>query len=259
MLRQRLLAAVIVRDGRAVQSFGYTRYLPLGDVTCLVQNLDSWGADGIVVLDTDRGLAGPDFGLLKRLSALKLSTPLTYGGGIRNAEQARQAVQAGAERLVLDRALSESPDQLEAIAAAVGRQALIGSIPLIRETNGEVSHWRYWKKKSQRLNEWMKSHQWQNHVSELLTIDVSAEGSQQGPDQGLWEELLELGLPLLTFGGFSGSDQIKAVLQQPGVSAAVIGNALNYQEDSIRLYKDKLMPLPLRPHPDNHCYTSTKS
>lgn len=257
MLRQRLLAAVIVRDGRAVQSFGYTRYLPLGDVACLVQNLDSWGADGIIVLNTDRGLAGPDFELLKRLSALKLSTPLTYGGGIRNAEQARQAVQAGAERLVLDRVLSDSPEQLASMAEAVGRQALIGSVPLIKGPNGEVSHWRYWEKTSQPLQTWMESGKWEYHISELLTIDVMAEGSMKGPDSSLFEGLLNLGLPLLSFGGFSCAEQIESVLQQPGVAAAVIGNALNYQEDSIRIYKDKLMSLPLRPHPIPSSFSTT--
>ena len=128
MLRQRLLAAVTVKAGRAVQSMGYKRYLPLGDVTCVVENLDRWGADGIVVLSIDRQLQGPDLKLLKRLSQLQLSTPLTYGGGIRTAAQALAAVQTGAERLVIDRALGESSEHIAAMAAAVGRQALIASI-----------------------------------------------------------------------------------------------------------------------------------
>ena len=119
MLRQRLLAAVTVKAGRAVQSMGYKRYLPLGDVTCVVENLDRWGADGIVVLSIDRQLQGPDLKLLKRLSQLRLSTPLTYGGGIRTAAQALAAVQTGAERLVIDRARSESSEHIAAMAAAV--------------------------------------------------------------------------------------------------------------------------------------------
>ena len=42
MLRKRLLGAVVVRQGWAVQSFGYQRWLPLGKVECLVENLDRW-------------------------------------------------------------------------------------------------------------------------------------------------------------------------------------------------------------------------
>ena len=58
MLRKRLLGAVVVRQGWAVQSFGYRRWLPLGRPECLVENLDRWGADGIVVLAIDRGDQG---------------------------------------------------------------------------------------------------------------------------------------------------------------------------------------------------------
>ena len=248
MLRQRLLAAVIVKNRKAVQSFGFQRYLPLGDPTVIVQNLDHWGADGIVVLCIDRGFKGPDLDLLQRLSQLQLSTPLTYGGGIHTPEHALTAVQAGAERLILDRVLTDAPEQLADIAAAVGRQALIASVPL-RKEGDNAHHLQYWDNRSQPLRSWLNNSHWQEHVSELLSIDVSAEGSQQGPDSSLWNDLHPLKLPILSFGGFSTEQQIEATLQLPGVAAAVIGNALNYQENGIRLLKEKLTSLPLRPHP----------
>ena len=50
----RLIGAVIVRGGIAVQSIGYKKWLPLGKPECLVQNLDRWGADEIVVLDNGK-------------------------------------------------------------------------------------------------------------------------------------------------------------------------------------------------------------
>ena len=256
MLRQRLLAAVTVKAGRAVQSMGYKRYLPLGDVACVVENLDRWGADGIVVLSIDQQLEGPDLKLLKRLSQLQLSTPLTYGGGIRTAAEALAAVQSGAERLVIDRALGESSEHIAAMAAAVGRQALIASIPLRRDPDGAVQHWEYWQQASHSLNAWLQSSQWQRHVSEVLAIDVTADGSLKGPDPSLWPALKQLGLPLLAYGGFSQADQIESILKQPGVAAAVIGNALNYQEDSIRMLKDQLSGLPLRPHPSHPSFTN---
>ena len=54
----------------------HRRWLPLGKPECLVENLDRWGADGIVVLAIDRGDQGPDLKLIERLSGLGLSTPL---------------------------------------------------------------------------------------------------------------------------------------------------------------------------------------
>ena len=151
MLRQRILAAVIVRSGRAVQSFGFRRWLPLGDVTCVVQNLDHWCADGIVVLCTDRKKDGPNLELLNKLSALDLSTPISYGGGIRNADDALNAVQAGAERLILDQILSNHQGELANIAGAVGKQALIASVPMIKDTSNSAQHWQHWCQKTEPL------------------------------------------------------------------------------------------------------------
>ena len=255
MLRQRLLAAVIVSKGRAVQSFSFKRWLPLGSVPCLVQNLDNWGADGILVLCTDRGLEGPDLELIQSLSSLELSTPLTYGGGIHSAEHGLQAVQAGAERLVLDRVLSETPEKVHSIAEALGAQALIASLPLIRSPQGQVLHWQHWCQCAQPIEALLSNPIWLKSVSELLVIDVNGEGQGQGPDHGLITCLRDqTRLPVLAFGGLSTADQLSSTLQQPGVAAAVVGNALNYSEQSIRSFKQQLTALPLRPHPINNNY-----
>lgn len=115
MLKKRLIGVVTVRQGWAVQSFNYSRYLPLGKPEVLVENLDRWGADEILIQCIDRSVAnaGPDFPLLDRLGALGLSTPLIYAGGIRNAEDAVKAVNLGADRLSVDTLLWDAPHQLE--------------------------------------------------------------------------------------------------------------------------------------------------
>ena len=47
MLKKRIIGVVTVVDNIAVQSFGYQKYLPLGDPAILIENLDKWGADEI--------------------------------------------------------------------------------------------------------------------------------------------------------------------------------------------------------------------
>ena len=98
MLKKRLIGVVTVRQGWAVQSFGYQRYLPLGRPEVIIENLDRWGADEILVhcIDRSQNQSGPDFTLIKRIGDLGLSTPLIYGGGIRHLEDALQIVRLGA-------------------------------------------------------------------------------------------------------------------------------------------------------------------
>ena len=116
MSRKRLVGVITVKDGWAVQSFGYARQLPLGRPEVLAANLDRWGADEILLQCIDRAAAGPDLELLERVSRQGLSTPLIYAGGVRNAADGIAAVKAGADRICLDALLQDRP----AAALAVG-------------------------------------------------------------------------------------------------------------------------------------------
>jgi cyclase len=249
MLRKRLLGTVVVRQGWAVQSFGYRRWLPLGKPECLVENLDRWGADGIVVLAIDRSDQGPDLALIERLGALGLSTPLTYGGGLRNQADARAAVRAGAERLVLDKVLQDDPAATEAMAQAVGVQALVAALPLVRDGNGAVRHWLHHRCETVPISMAIRELVAQKAVSELLAIDVAGEGEGQGFDPELLEVIEPLGdLPLLAFGGLATPQQIRPLLNRPRVAGVLVGNALNYREHAIGQLKAALTDQPLRPH-----------
>ena len=104
MLKKRLIGVVIVKDGWAMQSFGYRRYLPLGRPEVMVQNLDRWGADEILIQCIDRSAygLGPDLDVLDKISKLSIATPLIYAGGICGREDAVKVVKHGADRIMVD-------------------------------------------------------------------------------------------------------------------------------------------------------------
>lgn len=249
MLRKRLLGAVVVRQGRAVQSFGYRRWLPLGKPECLVENLDRWGADGIIVLAIDRGDQGPDLELIERLGAIGLSTPLTYGGGLTTEEHARAAVRAGAERLVLDSVLIHNPQVVGAMASAVGVQALVAALPLLHGAAGEVQHLRHHTGAQGLLAAPIRELIGGEQVSEVLVIDAASEGEGQGFNPALLQSVeAHTRLPLMAFGGLARAEQIRPLLSRPQLAGVVVGNALNYREHAICHLKAALTDHPLRPH-----------
>ena len=59
---------VNIKDGFVVQSFGFNKYLPLGKPECLIENLDRWGADEILlnIMDLSSKSLGPDLRLLEK-------------------------------------------------------------------------------------------------------------------------------------------------------------------------------------------------
>ena len=107
-----MVGVITVKDGWAVQSFGYRRYLPLGHPECVAENLDRWGVDEILVVSIDRTRRGigPDLDLVRRIAGLGLATPLAYGGGIRCVADAGDIIQAGTERICIDALMRRDAD-----------------------------------------------------------------------------------------------------------------------------------------------------
>jgi cyclase len=247
MLKKRLVGVVTVKNGWAVQSFGYKRYLPLGKPECLVENLDRWGADEIMVQVIDRSStdSGPDFKLLKQLGELGLGTPLIYAGGIRSLADGVKLVQLGADRVVVDALMHDSLLAIRDLSEILGAQALIASLPLSWQAN--TLEWFDYRHQtsapiSGEILDFIKS----GVVSEVLVTDWQHEGTPAAFDQKLVDAFPLKNVPLIAFGGLSRADQMRTLLQTPGVSAVAVGNFLSYREHAIQEYKAALTDMPLR-------------
>ena len=241
MLKKRLVGVITVRNGWVVQSFGYRRYLPVGHPNIVAENLDRWGVDEILVLAIDRSARGlgPDVQLLEALSKLSLSTPLTYGGGIHNVEQASLVVQSGAERICVDAALHGDFGALREISLHIGSQALVAALPLCLN-DGQVV-WYDHVARIQRANDGTLARIFEyGLISEALVIDWLHEGKRNGFDLDLLRRFPVPGVPLIAFGGLSETTQIETALAMPQVVAAGIGNFLNYKEHAVQNYKERL-------------------
>lgn len=233
MLKKRIVGVITVRDGWAVQSFGYAHYLPLGHPEILAENLDRWGADEIIVLSIDRtrrGL-GPDLMLLRRISALGMSTPLTFGGGIRTAAEASTVIQSGADRICVDAALWREPSAVREMAALLGSQAVIGVLPI--HIDGGMQWHDHVTRTDRPLSELDLSLFNEQVVSEALIVDWRNEGRPNGFDVTLVRRF-PAGVPLILFGGISTSEQIAALLAEPRVVACGVGNFLSYREHAVQ-------------------------
>lgn len=248
MLRKRLIGVITVKDGWAVQSFGYSRHLPLGRPECLAENLDRWGADEILVLSIDRSRnkLGPDIPLVRRLGGLGLSTPLTYGGGIRTANEAGAVIQAGAERICVDAALRDAPLGVREMSAHLGAQALVAALPLSCD-DGRLEWFDYRRRTATPLDKASLSLLAEGVVSEAMLIDWRHEGQPKAFDMELVGSFPLDGVPLIVFGGLSDPAQLRQLLGMPRIAAVGVGNFLSYTEHAVQTLKRQLADLPLRP------------
>lgn len=247
MVNKRLIGVVTVRQGWAVQSVCYNRYLPLGSPEMIVENLDRWGADEILIHCIDRSSTqmGPDFSLLERVGNLGLSTPLIYGGGIRNAEDAVKAVSLGADRVTLDAMIWDHPDRLELLSRALGTQALIANMPV--RVMGQSLIWYNYRNASEiHLSQAILDRINLKWVSEVMLTDCQHEGLELGFDGAIPRLFPLKEKPLLVFGGLSNTIQIQDVLSLSNVAGAGVGNFLSYKEHAIQSMKENIFGVPIR-------------
>lgn len=247
MLKKRLIGVVTVKNGWAVQSFGYGRYLPLGKPECLVENLDRWGADEILVQVIDRSAAdlGPDFELLERLGSLGLETPLIYAGGIRCVADGVKLIQSGADRIVVDALLHGDLLPVKGLSEQLGAQALIASLPLSWQREG-LAWLDYRLRTSSPISDEVLGLIQSGVISEALIVDWRHEGKPGGFEQKLVEDFSLKDVPLIAFGGISEHEQMRALMQSTRVAAVAVGNFLSYREHAIQDYKEALTGMPLR-------------
>ena len=247
MLKKRLIGVVTVLQGRAVQSIGYRRYLPLGKPEVLIENLDRWGADEILIQCIDRSprQIGPDFPLLTRIGSMGLSTPLIYGGGIRDADDAVKAVRLGADRVVVDSMIWDNPNRLELISRLLGIQALIMNMPVSVKDN-KLSWLNYQSNEEVFLTDEILNRCRMEWASEVMLTDWLHEGVPGGFDSRIPALFPLTHKPLLIFGGLSEPAQYQALLLQANIVAVVVGNFLNYKEHAVQRIKNQMVGIPIR-------------
>lgn len=227
---KRLIAVVLVKQGLAVQSFGYQKYLPLGKPEIIVKNLDRWMVDEIAVISIDNShhKGEPDYKTLEKIMSQKITTPLIFGGGIRSSIHAKTLIQLGADRIIIESLFHDRrKDILEEISESIGNQALIRSCPLIIH-NKDI---KMFVPRTNTITNF--DHDFENSIndlySEILIIDKNSEGYSDKFDQ----KLLELPSPKkqkIAFGGIASESTFSKIINRKDVAAVAIGNFLNYRE-----------------------------
>jgi cyclase len=227
---RRVIGVIAVHSGRVVKSYGYRARRPAGSITTALTNLDRWGADEIVLIDISRR-PGVDPLVVKAIDRTALSTPLTYGGGLRGLHDVREVLNAGADRVLVESLLWEDPSEVERIAAVIGGQAVVASLPVAGSTDGRLHAWSPPHAPSARpdaLTDWVRRIG-DTPCEEVLVTDVDAEGSAGGFSSALAEELgpqlAAADRPVIWFGGLD-APAASVVLERPDTTGVAIGNPL---------------------------------
>ena len=240
MPKKRVIAAILVKDGWAVQSIGFARFLPVGRPEISARFFSAWGADEILLLDIRASEEGRtlDPELVSRVAG-NVYVPLTVGGGIRSVEDVRCIVQAGADKVTINLGAHQVPEQVRTAAAAFGNQCIVGAMDVIRDESdrvlvyskgGGTATTRDVTEYAQMLADM--------YVGEILVNSVDRDGMRTGFDiRAITAVAGGVRVPVIALGGAGEPSHLYEVLRLDDVSAAAAGNYFHFTEHAISVAK----------------------
>jgi phosphoribosylformimino-5-aminoimidazole carboxamide ribotide isomerase len=176
-----LLPAVDIRDGKAVR-------LVQGDFAReTIYNDDpldaarAWvdqGARSLHVVDLDGALKGEPANLdhLRRIASA-VDVPVQYGGGLRNSRAVRDALAAGADRVVIGTAAYTDQEFLDDVVARWGSRVIVA----VDVRGGKVSV-AGWTQETQGLPAHVIERLQRRGVRRFAYTNVDRDGTLEGPD-----------------------------------------------------------------------------
>ena len=102
MLKRRIIACIVVKDGITVQSIRFRKFLPVGSPAIAAENFNRWGVDEILLQDISATTEnrGPDLDLIEKVARATF-VPLTVAGGIASVADIRNVLKSGADKVAI--------------------------------------------------------------------------------------------------------------------------------------------------------------
>lgn len=129
MLKTRIIPCLDVHDGRVVKGVNFIDLVDAGDPVEAARAYDSAGADELCFLDISASHEGRDTLIdVVRRTAEQCFMPLTVGGGVRQVEDVRRLLLAGADKVSFNTAAVKTPEVIEAASEKFGAQCIVVAI-----------------------------------------------------------------------------------------------------------------------------------
>ncbi len=216
------------------------RLQKVGDIDWLQKHFNfskiSFSIDELIVLDVSRGERNREQ-FSNTLSALSQGcfVPITAGGGIGDVEDARRLLRVGADKVILNSALYENPNLVEAIAREFGQQCVVASIDVKRAAD---SDWQVFLRNGSKIlpgtaRNWLTK-VLQLPVGELYLNSIDRDGTGQGLDMDLLEELpADVAKPVIFVGGVGNASHLTKGLEQERIDAVATAHLFNFVGDGL--------------------------
>ncbi|MGD0278401.1 MAG: imidazole glycerol phosphate synthase subunit HisF [Smithella sp.] len=248
MLSKRIIPCLDVRDGKLTKGIKFKGNVDIGDPVEAAREYYEQGADEIVFYDITASSDKRDIMIdVVRRVAETIFIPFSVGGGIRNLEDMRRVIMAGAEKISVNSAAVDEPQIITHGAKAFGSQCVVLGMDVKkvevsekipsgyeivihggRKFTGIDALW--WAKEAESLG-----------AGEICLNSIDADGTQTGYELSLTALISgNVHIPVIASGGAGKPEHLAEVLTRGRADAALIASMVHYRTYTIAEIKQYL-------------------
>jgi len=240
MLAKRIIPCLDVTAGRVVKGVSFVELRDAGDPVEIARRYDDQGADELTFLDITA--SSDDRGILFRIIeqvAEQVFIPLTVGGGVRQVEDVRNLLNAGADKVSINTSAVVNPQLVADAAARYGSQCIVVAIDAKQVEPGRWEVFTHGGRKATGLDAvaWAKNMQALG-AGEILLTSMDRDGTKSGFDLALTRAVTDaLEIPVIASGGVGNLQHLVDGVKLGGADAVLAASIFHYGEYTVQQAK----------------------
>jgi cyclase len=248
VLAKRIIPCLDVKEGRVVKGVNFVGLRDAGDPVEVAQRYDEEGADELTFLDITASHERRKILLdVVARTAETVFMPLTVGGGLREIQDVRDLLNAGADKVSINTAAVQKPDFVRAASERFGSQCTVVAIDAKRVPGSpvEAPRWEVYVHGG-RTPTGLDAVEWARRMEsfgagEILLTSMDRDGTKEGYDIELTRAIADnVRVPVIASGGVGTLEHIYEGLTAGGATAALAASIFHYREYTVRQCKEYL-------------------
>ncbi len=241
MLAKRIIPCLDVNAGRVVKGINFVELRDAGDPVEVARRYDEQGADEITFLDITASSDDRDIILhIVEAVASQVFIPLTVGGGVRQVEDVRRLLNAGADKVSMNTAAVNNPQLVADASAKVGAQCIVVAVDAKQTSPGRWEVFTHGGRKNTGLDaiEWVRKVE-SLGAGEILLTSMDRDGTRAGFDLALTRAVADaVGIPVIASGGVGTLQHLADGVTQGRADAVLAASIFHYGEFTVRQAKE---------------------